>query len=53
MTWAFLESMKRNSNPSYIETLQVTRTVLRGSNYKQVPQLSVGVQFDLNSPLRL
>ena len=53
MTWAFLEMMKRDPNPSYIQTLQDTRTVLRGSHYKQVPQLSVGVQFDLNQPLRL
>ncbi|KAM3423974.1 hypothetical protein BST61_g1367 [Cercospora zeina] len=53
MTWAFLETMKQNPNPSYIQTLQETRRELRGSNYKQVPQLSVGVQIDLNQPLRL
>lgn len=68
MSWAFLESMKRNANPTYIgvshpqivnvskltsivQTLQLTRQILGQSNYKQVPQLSVGLQLDLNTPL--
>ncbi|CEJ92393.1 Putative Metacaspase [[Torrubiella] hemipterigena] len=53
MSWAFLEVMKRNQNPSFVETLQETRTCLRQSNYEQVPQLSVGLQMDLNQPLFL
>lgn len=53
MTWAFLETMKHNRDPTYIQTLQATRANLRGSQYKQVPQLSVGVQMDLDQPLRL
>ena len=54
MTWAFLETMKRTGgNPSYVEALQDTRYCLRNSNYPQVPQLSVGVQWDLNKGLVL
>ncbi|USW53108.1 Putative Caspase-like domain superfamily [Septoria linicola] len=53
MTFAFLETMKHNPDPSYVQTLQSTRTNLRNSDYAQVPQLSVGVQIDLNQPLRL
>ncbi|KAK4945520.1 hypothetical protein LTR66_014379 [Elasticomyces elasticus] len=51
MSWAFLEVMKREPNPTYLATLQMTRQILGESKYQQVPQLSVGVQFDLNSPL--
>jgi hypothetical protein len=68
MSWAFLETMKRNPNPTYLnaraslsplryanvcQTLQQTRTLLGQSNYKQVPQLSIGFkELDLNQPLR-
>ncbi|KAK7895122.1 hypothetical protein LTR67_005861 [Exophiala xenobiotica] len=53
MSWAFLETMKRNPNPTYLITLQQTRSVLRQSNYNQVPQLSIGFkELDLNQPLR-
>lgn len=53
MTWAFLETMKQGGGDSYLSTLQQTRYALRGSNYPQVPQLSVGYQIDLNQPLIL
>lgn len=36
-----------------VKTLQDTRYCLRQSNYTQVPQLSVGLQMDLNRPLCL
>lgn len=53
MSWAFLQVMKSNPSPTYLNTLQQTRTVLGQSNYKQVPQLSIGFQeLDLNQPLR-
>ena len=72
MSWAFLEVMKRNPAPTYLnvrsflallfyllypdllfQTLQQTRMVLGQSNYKQVPQLSIGFEeLDLNQPLR-
>lgn len=65
MTWAFLETMKSNPNPSYAQvstwrhlgkstftdgkqTLQMTRQVLDQSNYTQVPQLSSGLDIDLD-----
>jgi len=52
MTWAFLETMKRTGGkPTYMQALQDTRYCLRNSNYPQVPQLSVGVQWDLNKGL--
>lgn len=53
MSWAFLETMKKNPNPTYLNTLQQTRMELGNSNYKQVPQLSIGFkELDLNQPLR-
>lgn len=54
MTWAFLETMKQTGGqPTYVEALQQTRVCLRNSNYPQVPQLSVGVEWDLNKGLVL
>jgi len=53
MSWAFLETMKRNQTPTYLNTLQQTRAILGQSNYKQVPQLSIGFkELDLEQPLR-
>lgn len=51
MSWAFLECMKHTPNPTYLQTLQMTRQILGQSRYTQVPQLSVGVEFDLETPL--
>ncbi|KAF2111006.1 peptidase C14, caspase domain-containing protein [Lophiotrema nucula] len=48
MTWAFLQTMKRTPNPTYVQTLQMTRGFLDQSHYTQVPQLSTGVEMDLN-----
>ncbi|KAL6707013.1 hypothetical protein ACN47E_004963 [Coniothyrium glycines] len=48
MTWAFLEVMKRSPNPTYAETLQLTRQLLDESNYSQIPQLSCGLDIDLD-----
>ncbi|QDS74925.1 hypothetical protein FKW77_004273 [Venturia effusa] len=53
MSWAFLETMKKIRNPTFIQTLQDTRTNLRNSNYVQVPQLSIGLQMDLDQPLNI
>ncbi|KAJ4311046.1 hypothetical protein N0V94_008132 [Neodidymelliopsis sp. IMI 364377] len=49
MTWAFLETMKRDQNPTYAATLQMTRQMLDQSNYTQVPQLSSGLDIDLDN----
>jgi hypothetical protein len=54
MTWAFLQVMKNGGSPSYTETLQRTRQLLSESNYSQIPQLSSGLEIDLdNLPLVL
>ncbi|KAF2124443.1 peptidase C14 [Dothidotthia symphoricarpi CBS 119687] len=49
MTWAFLETMKRNSAPTYAQTLQLTRQLLDQSKYTQIPQLSSGLDIDLEN----
>ncbi|KAF2822487.1 peptidase C14 [Ophiobolus disseminans] len=49
MTWAFLETMKNAENPSYAQTLQMTRQLLDQSNYTQIPQLSSGLDIDLDN----
>lgn len=65
MTWAFLETMKREERPSYSQvsgqrnlrvgivltgkqTLKMIRHMLDQSNYSQVPQLSSGLDIDLD-----
>ncbi|XP_014557452.1 hypothetical protein COCVIDRAFT_97286 [Bipolaris victoriae FI3] len=48
MTWAFLEMMKTTERPSYAETLKYTRKLLDESNYTQIPQLSCGLDIDLD-----
>ncbi|KAJ4299937.1 hypothetical protein N0V90_005184 [Kalmusia sp. IMI 367209] len=54
MTWAFLQIMKSGSTPTYAQTLQMTRKLLDQSNYTQIPQLSSGIEIDLeNLPLVL
>ncbi|PSN65166.1 peptidase C14 [Corynespora cassiicola Philippines] len=54
MTWAFLEVMKRESQPTYAQTLQLTRQLLDQSEYTQIPQLSSGLDIELdNMPLVL
>ncbi|KAF2198411.1 peptidase C14 [Delitschia confertaspora ATCC 74209] len=49
MSWAFLETMRRVERPTYVQTLQMTRQLLDESNYTQIPQLSCGVEMDLES----
>ncbi|OCL02404.1 peptidase C14 [Glonium stellatum] len=54
MSWAFLEIMKMEPNPTYMQTLQMTRRLLDQSHYAQIPQLSCGVDIDLEqTPLVL
>jgi hypothetical protein len=53
MSWAFLETMKKMANPTYLQALQDTRYNLRQSNYTQVPQLSIGIEINLEQPLAL
>lgn len=50
MSWAFLRALNDNPNQSYAQLLASTRGLLV-NKYSQVPQLSVGFQFDLNEPI--
>jgi len=47
MSYAFIKTMRSNPHQSYINVLQSTRQELM-SKYSQIPQLSVGAQYDLN-----
>ncbi|KAJ4351856.1 uncharacterized protein N0V89_007200 [Didymosphaeria variabile] len=49
MTWAFLQIMRSGETPTYAQTLQMTRQLLDQSNYTQIPQLSSGLDIDLES----
>ncbi|PVI05314.1 peptidase C14 [Periconia macrospinosa] len=49
MTWAFLQIMRQDQNPTYARTLQLTRQLLDEQNYKQIPQLSCGVDIELDN----
>ena len=46
MSFAFLKTMRENPQQSYINVLQNTRQLLE-DKYSQIPQLSVGAQYDL------
>jgi len=50
MSWAFIKSMKEFPGQSYVQILQRTRALL-SPKYSQIPQLSVGAQFDLDQPV--
>lgn len=52
MSWAFLQTMKQNPNPTYLETLRMTRQFLQQGKYQQIPQLSIGFkELQLEQPL--
>lgn len=46
MSWAFIQTMARSPQQSYVQVLQSTRGLLL-EKYSQVPQLSVGFTFSL------
>jgi len=50
MSWAFIRSMREYPGQSYVQALRNTRALL-SPKYAQIPQLSVGAQFDLNQPV--
>jgi len=50
MSWAFIHTMREFPGQSYVEILQRTRALL-SPKYSQIPQLSVGAQFDLKQPV--
>lgn len=47
MSWAFIKTMRENPRQSYVNVLQNTRVAL-AQKYQQIPQLSVGGEYDLN-----
>ena len=47
MTHAFLESVKKNPNSSWIDLLISMRDYLKTADYEQIPQLSSGKKLDL------
>ena len=47
MSWAFIKTMRENPRQSYVNVLQNTREAL-AQKYQQIPQLSVGGEYDLN-----
>jgi hypothetical protein len=47
MSWAFITTMRSSPQQSYINILQSTRQMLK-QKYEQIPQLSVGGEYDLN-----
>ena len=47
MSWAFIKTMRENPQQSYVNVLQNTRVAL-AQKYQQIPQLSVGGEYDLN-----
>lgn len=51
MTWALLESLKRNNNSSWRELVKNMRTLLASSQFTQVPQLSSGSFIDIDTKI--
>jgi len=47
MSWAFIQSMREYPMQSYVQILQRTRALL-SPKYSQIPQLSVGGQYNLD-----
>jgi len=52
MSYALLQTLGRDPNPTYHDLLKNTRAILSGK-YSQVPQLSVGKEIDLNARFAL
>ncbi|KAJ3157667.1 Ca(2+)-dependent cysteine protease [Geranomyces variabilis] len=51
MSWALMKTLAANNHHmSYTEVLRQTRGLLEGQ-YKQIPQMSTGHQFDVNNTL--
>ncbi|KAF2263577.1 hypothetical protein CC78DRAFT_553934 [Lojkania enalia] len=48
MLWAFLETMKKISSPTYVQTLRMTMPFLDQGHYVRIPQLSYEIEMDLD-----
>ncbi|THU88600.1 peptidase C14 [Dendrothele bispora CBS 962.96] len=49
LSWALMESLRENSEPTYFELLNSIRSKLRKERYAQLPQLSSGHPMDLST----
>ncbi|EED22794.1 conserved hypothetical protein [Talaromyces stipitatus ATCC 10500] len=50
MSWAFMNVMRENPQQSYLDVLANTRYLIQ-QHYSQIPQLSVGGEYDLSQPV--
>ena len=53
MTWAFLDTVKKNPNLSWKDLITTMRSSLKTSKYEQIPQLSSGKKLDLTTKICL
>ena len=51
MTWAFLEAFKSQENITWRNLLIKMRDLLKKSNFSQIPQLTSGSFFNIDSPV--
>jgi hypothetical protein len=51
MTWSFIESINSNSKLSWRELIQNMRKLLTNSQYTQIPQLSTGNSFNIDTAI--
>ncbi len=50
MTYSYLQAMQRYSNrPTLLQLVLGMRNILRGGNYRQMPQLNCNKQLDINT----
>ena len=51
MTWSFIESINSNSKLSWKQLIQNMRKLLTNSRYTQIPQLSTGNAFNIDTAI--
>jgi hypothetical protein len=51
MTWAFIESINSNPKLSWKQLIQNMRKLLTNSRYSQIPQLSTGQKFNIDTAI--
>lgn len=50
MTWALLDTLNKKATPTWKDLVTTMRATLKTSQYNQLPQLSSGKAFDINTP---
>jgi hypothetical protein len=51
MTWSLLESLKQNQNVNWRELVKSMRSLLKTSQFTQIPQFSSGSFVNIDSPI--